>query len=1204
MIDLGLATEVGQAARGGTAKYAAPELRSGGDVGPRADVFALGVMVRELLGDALAAQSELGRLADAMCANAAGARPSASWVAERAARALGVEESKDARARARVAVVKRVYVALRAREIANASKVAEAVTGAPRAWLEEAIGIARKMRSVEEGEEIGASSALLRARWVVGLVGAAAARWPAIEMTEAELAEKLCALAERAPFGAWTFADLRGEPASDEGDAEIGDDAAMALALARANPPQRVIEAIERRGADAPWALRSALADALVRTGEAARAELALRDGSDDLHALVRRAEVARRLGDAASADALARAALAAPTGTAGARALRARAAAVSARIAWDAGDDERASRALASHGGPSVAEVGALVAWRRGAFDLGVRTVTEALADDVEPIVRARLHATRGFVEHAAGRADAALADYERAVDLAERIGAIADEATYLVGEAAAATDAGDIGRALGASTRAALLLERLGRLREASSAWLVRAAALATIGDAHGADEAAAEVLARATTDDRTRAYARWARVETRAPGDTLARDDARAALATFENTTDDSIRAAARALVWSPDSIDEARILEVDRAATKSSPSASWDWLGARARSTNTLHASDVLKHLLAIAQVPAPLASRGPALAAGRDLAMKLGEGEAAKRLETLRRAAADRLRSTTPDAHKDALANVAWTRDAGVSGAGESSLAPAQITQLETIIRSLSTRDRLRPLLLQVLDAMVLWVGVERGLLLLRAPNGKLVPRAARNLAREDLRGEQLTLSMTLAKRAIESGEAVVATDAFATLGDIHASVHALKLRSVLAVPLVTRGETLGVVYLDDRGRRGAFGPRELSWVRLLATQAALAIADARDQVLLRRAARRAERAKAKVESLLAEREAELLVTQTELSHARGEETRFKYDAIAGRSEPMRQLLHVVDRVTTSDVPVLVVGESGTGKELIARAMHENGPRSRRAFVSENCAAVPEPLLESTLFGHVRGAFTGASQTRAGLFEVADGGTLFLDEIGEMPLAMQTKLLRVLQDGEIRAVGSERTRKVNVRLIAATHRDLEAMVQKRTFREDLYYRLNVVSVRMPPLRERRGDIPLIISHLLKKHAQGKKVRITKAAMDRLVMFAWPGNVRQLENEVRRALVLCAPGAGSDESIIDASDLSPDLLRGEAPREVGFDLRSRVDALEADLLREALDKTHGNQTKAAELLGLSRFGLQKMMRRLKVPTTKPS
>jgi transcriptional regulator with GAF, ATPase, and Fis domain len=517
-------------------------------------------------------------------------------------------------------------------------------------------------------------------------------------------------------------------------------------------------------------------------------------------------------------------------------------------------------------------------------------------------------------------------------------------------------------------------------------------------------------------------------------------------------------------------------------------------------------------------------------------------------------------------------------------------------APAQVAQLEAIVRALSGRDRLRPLLEQVLDTMVLWTGVERGLLLLRAPDGRLVPRAARNLARRDLTGDQLALSQTIAHRAMDEGDAVVATDAFSTLGDVHASVHALKLRSVLAVPLVARGETLGVVYLDDRVRKGAFGPRELAWVRVVASQAAMAIADARDAVLLRRAARHAERARARLEVALRERDAQLDVTRTQLEIARdGREMRFRYDEIAGRSEPMRELLHMVDRVTSSEVPVLVVGESGTGKELIARAMHANGPRGSRAFVSENCASVPETLLESTLFGHVRGAFTGASSTRAGLFDVADGGTLFLDEIGEMSLGMQAKLLRVLQDGEVRAVGGERSRKVDVRVIGATHRDLDAMVAAGKFREDLFYRLNVITLRVPPLRDRPEDIPLLVQHLVKKHAPDRAVKVTRAAMAKLTTFPWPGNVRQLENELRRALVL-------SDGAIDVAELSPDVVRGgpSAARGAGLDMRTRVDALESELVVEALQKTRGNQTRAAQLLGLSRFGLQKMMKRLKIKT----
>jgi transcriptional regulator with GAF, ATPase, and Fis domain len=355
-------------------------------------------------------------------------------------------------------------------------------------------------------------------------------------------------------------------------------------------------------------------------------------------------------------------------------------------------------------------------------------------------------------------------------------------------------------------------------------------------------------------------------------------------------------------------------------------------------------------------------------------------------------------------------------------------------------------------------------------------------------------------------------------------------------------------------------------------------------------------VLLRRAVRRAERARARLEAMLHERDAELDVTRTQLELARDREpgsTRYRYDEIAGRSEAMRELLRLVDRVTASEVPVLIVGDSGTGKELVARAMHTNGPRAKRAFVGENCASVPESLLESTLFGHVKGAFTGASSTRAGLFEVADGGTLFLDEIGEMSLGMQAKLLRVLQDGEVRAVGGERARKVDVRVIGATHRDLEAMVAEGKFREDLFYRLNVITLRVPPLRERADDIPLLVDHFMRKHSPDKKVKVTRAAMDKLMAFPWPGNVRQLENEVRRAIVL-------GEGTIDVGELSTEVARGgpAAARGAGTDLRSRVDALEGELVREALAKTRGNQTRAAQMLGLSRFGLQKMIKRLKI------
>jgi transcriptional regulator with GAF, ATPase, and Fis domain len=407
----------------------------------------------------------------------------------------------------------------------------------------------------------------------------------------------------------------------------------------------------------------------------------------------------------------------------------------------------------------------------------------------------------------------------------------------------------------------------------------------------------------------------------------------------------------------------------------------------------------------------------------------------------------------------------------------------------------------------------------------------------------------------------------------------------------LKLRSVLAVPLIARGEVLGVVYLDDRMRAGAFGKRELGWVRLVSALAAVAVADARDQLLLRRAARRARSAEAKVTQMLAKREALLLLANQALARTRGRQTRFDYDAIVGESAPIQDLLNLVDRVVPSDIPVLVLGSSGSGKELIARAIHSNGPRREMPFVSENCSAIPESLLESTLFGHVKGAFTGAARHHAGLFEIAHGGTLFLDEIADMSLGMQAKLLRVLENGEMRRVGSERSIKVDVRVIGATHKSLEQMVQARTFREDLYYRLNVITLRVPALAERRADIPLLVRHFLNKYASDRRIVLAPGVLDELCSLPWPGNVRQLENEMRRALVLA-----DDE--IRQEHLSSSLIASNAAPEAALNLRARLDALETQLVQRALSQTQGNQTKAALLLGVSRFGLQKMIRRLEI------
>ena len=311
------------------------------------------------------------------------------------------------------------------------------------------------------------------------------------------------------------------------------------------------------------------------------------------------------------------------------------------------------------------------------------------------------------------------------------------------------------------------------------------------------------------------------------------------------------------------------------------------------------------------------------------------------------------------------------------------------------------------------------------------------------------------------------------------------------------------------------------------------------------------------------------------------------------------EEIVGRSTALRDLLALARRAARHPTTVLITGESGTGKELIARLVHRESPRTERPFVAVNCAAIPENLLESELFGHVKGAFTGAATDRRGLFEEAHGGTIFLDEIGELPQQLQVKLLRVLQEGEIRRVGDSASQTVDVRVVAATARDLEAEVGAGKFRADLFYRINVVRLHLPPLRERREDVAELARHFLSVHANRLGVAvsgITPAAMQILLAHPWPGNVRELENAIERALVLC------DRTQLEPGHL-PGTVRdpGSSPRissnghsvhdanDADLSVKRRIEALERDLIRRALEQTAGNRTRAAQLLDLSHRAL---------------
>jgi len=324
------------------------------------------------------------------------------------------------------------------------------------------------------------------------------------------------------------------------------------------------------------------------------------------------------------------------------------------------------------------------------------------------------------------------------------------------------------------------------------------------------------------------------------------------------------------------------------------------------------------------------------------------------------------------------------------------------------------------------------------------------------------------------------------------------------------------------------------------------------------------------------------------------------------EERYRFTGIIGKSPAMKRLFQLLETVAATNSTILVTGETGTGKEVVARAIHHNSPRRANRFVAMNCSAIPESLLEAELFGHVRGAFTGAIGNRQGRLEQAHKGTLFLDEVGTMSVALQMKLLRVLQEREFERVGDSHTMKVDVRVIAATNSDLARMVADGQFREDLYYRLNVIPVQLPPLRERKEDIPLLVQHFLDKYRAeaapsdtGSPITVSNDAMRRLMSFPWPGNVRQLENAVERAIAISA-GRGP----IDVTDLPPEigvidpvpLTSAVTLPEAGLDLDAYIANIERELIQRSLERTGGNKGAAAKLLNLKRTTLVEKLKRL--------
>ena len=518
--------------------------------------------------------------------------------------------------------------------------------------------------------------------------------------------------------------------------------------------------------------------------------------------------------------------------------------------------------------------------------------------------------------------------------------------------------------------------------------------------------------------------------------------------------------------------------------------------------------------------------------------------------------------------------------------------------------LEINKRLNSSLDTSRVLRL-AMDAAIELTRAERGFLLLRGVrragkaeayerSGELKVAVARNFDREHLERSAMKFSRGIAEGVLESGEPLVTADAQTDERlDTKHSVHAMNLRSVVCVPVGSPTGVLGALYLDNRFQRGLFTVEDRDLLLAFADQVAIALTNAELHDRLRRRNRELEKQRKRVDELLRGQADEIERLTEEVERRKvARDHRFDYGAIVGSSRVMENVFAVLDRVIDTGLPILIQGESGTGKELVARAIHENSPQRASGctkLVSINCGALPESLLESELFGYERGAFTGAERPREGLIVQAGGGTLFLDEVGEMPTAMQVKLLRVLQEHEVRPLGSSDVVPVEFRLVCATNRTLREEVSQGRFREDLYYRISAVEVTVPPLRARGEDVPELVSHFLARIAEGMdraEPEVTRGALQKLMDFDWPGNVRQLEHALTRATVM-AEGAR-----ITARDI--ELPRGDPAPAVGLSRREFRRA-EAKKIAEALVAHRWNVSKVSRALGIPRPTLYRRIER---------
>jgi transcriptional regulator with GAF, ATPase, and Fis domain/tetratricopeptide (TPR) repeat protein/predicted Ser/Thr protein kinase len=518
-------------------------------------------------------------------------------------------------------------------------------------------------------------------------------------------------------------------------------------------------------------------------------------------------------------------------------------------------------------------------------------------------------------------------------------------------------------------------------------------------------------------------------------------------------------------------------------------------------------------------------------------------------------------------------------------------------ASAERERLFQIIKRLASEHDLDRLLERIIESAVDLSAAERGSVLLVDAAGHLTPQFTRT--RMTVQDEALaSFSRSIAEAVLIDGEAIVTVDATAD-GRLssYVSVHKLMLRSVACLPIRGHAGTVGVLYLEHRRSRGRFSDASVDLLSAFADQAAIAIENARlleeirkQKLELEQANGELEKAKTDLEDLLLTRTRQLEDVQRELERvAPRSGGQGRYGMIA-KSGVMNRIFDAMGRLAGNAVPVVIGGESGTGKELVARGIHEAGPRASQPFVALNCGSLPETLLESELFGHVKGAFSGADRDKRGLIAAANGGTLFLDEVSEMPAKMQIDLLRVLEEKSVCRLGSEFEEPVDVRVLVATQRSLRELVEHNAFREDLYYRLGVVELWLPPLRERREDIPLLCEHFLREFAEREHVprkHLTRAAIARLVELPWPGNVRQLSHVLVQACVM-AEGVAIDVGDLVTPDASPRTLLSQPPMAAQAVISTLDDHrnVEKQRILAALEACGWNRVRAAQTLGMPR------------------